>query len=116
MQLPVALAYMATNPPSDRRVEFGTTGWNVYQAVQSALIEIDTATRHRGVRHRKRIRSAEEELSVRLFAANVRSTRGQYVTEEERLDFGISVLTEAVFGRRKTVMDEKFDKYLRDLF
>jgi hypothetical protein len=116
MRMPVALAYMSDHPPSAQRVEFGTAGWNAYQEVQAALVEIDAASRHRGIRHREAIRHAHEDLTARLFAAWYRCvTRGLYVTDEERLYFGTERLTSAVFGERKP-FDDKFNHYIKDGF
>ena len=116
MRLPVALAYMSDNPPSAQRVEFGTAGWNAYQEVQAALVEIDAASRHRGIRHRIVIRDAHEDLTARLFAAWYRCvTRGLYLTEEERLTFGTERLTSAVLGERQP-FDDRFNRYIKDGF
>jgi len=116
MQLPIAIAYMSTTPPSDRRVEFGSDGYLVYQSVTSALVEIDVATRHRGVRSRRKIRQAQEDLSARLSAAYFRCvSRRQYLTNEERYNFPTDVLHSAVFGSRKD-FDDKFKQYLADGF
>jgi hypothetical protein len=115
-QLPIALAYMSTSPPTDQRVAFGTDGWDVYQAVQASLNEIDIATRRRGVRNRKKVREAHEEVSARFAAAYFRCvSRNEYVTAEERYNFQTEMLNRAVFGEREN-FDEKFKQYLNEGF
>jgi hypothetical protein len=109
MQLPVALAYMSDTPPDPERTKFGTAGWYALQEAQDALMRVDSLSRPWLTRRRRAIRRASDELSARLTASWVRSTRGAFLNNAQRLAFPTEKLHRAVFGTR-SVLDERINE------
>jgi hypothetical protein len=110
---PIALSYLLPDPVDERRVAWGSPGWEVCQDVTAALLEADLASRPLLTRRRKEVRDARDEISVRLGAAQIRwLEHGHVISIKQAVSVPIDDLKSAVFRREDR--DELWERYLSE--
>lgn len=110
LRLPVVLSHLFDARSEVGRLGVDSPAWHHLQEVNGAIFEIDTLTRGRRGRW-GRVNALAADMSARLLAAQLHTSRGVALIEAQRFDFNIGALYEAVFGPRPSD-DERFQHYL----
>lgn len=111
LSVPIALAYLGTNPPSPNGQAFGTPGWDAQQRVTASMLKVDLITRKRRRKRFRIIRRAADDLQARLTAARLRAEQGKPLTFDDMTNISANILVRAVMGRRQ-VLDDAIEKYM----
>jgi hypothetical protein len=116
LKTPGLLSYLLPEPLDERRLEWGSPGWDLLQEVFAACAEADAASRPKMTRNRKAIRDPLNEINVRVGAAHARwAVNGSGVTYDQvvALSALTSALGTAAFGKRESFV-EIFERYMNE--
>ena len=115
--LPVALAYLGSDPPDPRRMEIGSPGWDVDQQVTFLLLRMEATVRDYPGNKGKRLRQTLDDVNARYAAAKIRyQARSLTLSIDDRLAIDLSQVSAALLPERRLLLDDAIKRYVEGGF